>query len=569
MGGVAASWVTFLAAQPYGVVFGLLLLTGLGLPVPEDLILLAGGAAVSWGQAGFFPLVGAALAGVLIADTIVFQAGRRWGFGLLQRRPFRYLAPPGQVQRASRLFRRHGVWAVFLSRFVPGLRMMTFFFAGTSGMRATAFFAMDATASLVSVPLLVFVGVVFGGQLEAAAGFLRAYRWHVLGVAAAGGASVWAAWRLARVLGLWRALGDTLRWAVGAGAAYLRRRRAFRLVLVAALVAASAVYGVSALRSLPGADRNYARVRRIPPVAPGAAFAFAVLGDNRNNERVFEEVLRRIEADPEILFAVDLGDLVLDGERGSYRRFLRQTDAVGTPLLVVPGERDVRGPGRSLYYRLFGPLYYSFRVGDAVFVALDNAERGLLAPSQWQWALDTLGRAADARFRFVLCHVPLFDPRDLGPLEGVRGVLPKPARSWALQKGVEDEAAARQYARGFARLGVTRVFASHVHGFYRGAWAGVPFTVTGGAGAPLVGVDPQHDFFHYVKVKVGPEGVREEVVRIPSPPFGWLARAWSLAALYFETLVTTRTGELALFALVAVIVWDAYAGRRPGGEGRS
>jgi hypothetical protein len=42
----------------------------------------------------------------------------------------------------------------------------------------------------------------------------------------------------------------------------------------------------------------------------------------------------------------------------------------------------------------------------------------------------------------------------------------------------------------------------------------VPFTITGGGGAPLAGADPAHFFFHYLKVTLQAGEVHIKVQRI-------------------------------------------------------
>ena len=46
----------------------------------------------------------------------------------------------------------------------------------------------------------------------------------------------------------------------------------------------------------------------------------------------------------------------------------------------------------------------------------------------------------------------------------------------------------------FKKYKVTHIFAGHIHGYYTGTWDGMPYTITGGAGAQLYGSDPEHVF---------------------------------------------------------------------------
>ena len=79
-----------------------------------------------------------------------------------------------------------------------------------------------------------------------------------------------------------------------------------------------------------------------------------------------------------------------------------------------------------------------------------------------------------------------------------------------------DPRGARELLEVFREGRVTRVFASHVHGWYDGAWGGVPFTVTGGGGAHLYDKDPAHGFFHFLRVDVTGTEVSVRVFPVPT-----------------------------------------------------
>ena len=65
---------------------------------------------------------------------------------------------------------------------------------------------------------------------------------------------------------------------------------------------------------------------------------------------------------------------------------------------------------------------------------------------------------------------------------------------------------------------ITHIFCSHIHGYFTGDWEGIPYTISGGAGAPLVGTDPAHFFYHYLKVRVRGGTVTVEPVPVTPPP---------------------------------------------------
>ena len=96
----------------------------------------------------------------------------------------------------------------------------------------------------------------------------------------------------------------------------------------------------------------------------------------------------------------------------------------------------------------------------------------------------------------MFLHVPLFDPRG----GENHHCLP--------------EATGRRLAALFRQYRVTHIFAGHIHSYFSGNWDGVPYTITGGAGAPLYGTDPKHFFYHYLKVTLQGGEVQVEVQRI-------------------------------------------------------
>jgi hypothetical protein len=244
-----------------------------------------------------------------------------------------------------------------------------------------------------------------------------------------------------------------------------------------------------------GHDWNKREISRIK-VDP-TDFYFAVFGDNKGHDSGFQPLLRIINQDKKIGFAMDLGDLVREGRRWYFRRFVGQLQKNLTiPFLGAIGNHDLyKGSGN--YQEFFGPTYYSFQIGQSYFIVLDAAEgRTHFDKAERQWLEDELQRSQASKIRFIFMHVPLFDPR-----EGLGyKCLPE-----------ED---GRDLLALFKRYQVTHLFASHIHGYFSGLWEGVPYTITGGAGAGLQGEDPRNFFHHYVEVHVSGGKVEMEPKRI-------------------------------------------------------
>ncbi len=242
-------------------------------------------------------------------------------------------------------------------------------------------------------------------------------------------------------------------------------------------------------------NRNQREISRIK-VDP-ANFSFAVFGDHKGHDACFEPLLRHVDHDKQIAFAIELGDLVRQGRRWFYRRLLNQVEKnLSIPFLAVIGNHDLYR-GSANYREIFGPTYTSFQIGQADFIFLNMSARFQFDKTQRQWLDNELQRSQASKLRFVFMHVPLFDPR--GRPEFVKCLSEKDG------KDLLDLC---------KRYNVTHLFASHIHGYFSGAWEGVPYTITGGAGAGLHGKDPQHFFHHYIKVHVSGDDVRMEVKHI-------------------------------------------------------
>jgi len=231
-------------------------------------------------------------------------------------------------------------------------------------------------------------------------------------------------------------------------------------------------------------------------------YAFAVFGDNKKSRSIFPALLSKVSQDSTLGFAMDLGDMVHDGEMKQYQRFFTQVHKnIKIPLLTAIGNHELHKKGRQMYSKLFGPSYYSFRIGRDSFIVIDDANENKLDQLQYQWLKKELEKAADDLHRFVFMHVPLFDPRG----GNHHHCLPPEA--------------ARSLLDLFKTYKVSHIFTGHIHAYYTGNWEGIPFTITGGAGGELVGNNPAHDFFHYLKVIVKNEDVKISVVPIASPDF--------------------------------------------------
>ena len=104
------------------------------------------------------------LANVLSAAG-VYLAARRLGRPFFQGSLGRRLLRPHALSRLERLYAEHGVWGIFLSRFVPGVRALVPPFAGVAGLGAVAALGPTAAASAIWYGSLTFLVARFANQI--------------------------------------------------------------------------------------------------------------------------------------------------------------------------------------------------------------------------------------------------------------------------------------------------------------------------------------------------------------------------------------------------------------------
>ncbi len=143
----------------YVAVFLVLLLCGFGLPVPEDITLVAGGIISGLGHADVHKMFAVGMAGVLIGDGTMFVMGRLFGERVLSWPLVARFMTPERYRAVQDKFSQYGNRVLFVARFLPGLRSPIFLTAGmTRRIPFWRFLLMDGVAALISVPIWVYLG---------------------------------------------------------------------------------------------------------------------------------------------------------------------------------------------------------------------------------------------------------------------------------------------------------------------------------------------------------------------------------------------------------------------------
>ena len=193
----------FIEHFTYGGIFLVLLLGGLGAPIPEELPVLAAGALAREGVIRWWIGLPLCIAGVVVGDVVLYSAGHHWGDRLLRCRLVRGVLTEAREHRLASAYRRHGVKIVLIARHVMGLRAAAFLTAGIVRLPFWKFLLVDLAAASFGVPLMFGLAYFFTDQLATiVADVHRVERWLILA-----GFVALAAWLMRLV---WRKSRETL-----------------------------------------------------------------------------------------------------------------------------------------------------------------------------------------------------------------------------------------------------------------------------------------------------------------------------------------------------------------------
>ncbi|HWE02633.1 MAG TPA: DedA family protein [Tepidisphaeraceae bacterium] len=147
--------------------FGVLLLCGVGLPLPEDIPLIAAGFFIQRGEMNLALAAICAWCGIIGGDCILYMLGRSFG-AEVSKIPF--IGRHVDVKRMARVetwFARYGVWVVMVGRLFAGIRGAMVVVAGATKFNFVKFIVADSLAAVVSGGLFMFLGYKFAKHLRA------------------------------------------------------------------------------------------------------------------------------------------------------------------------------------------------------------------------------------------------------------------------------------------------------------------------------------------------------------------------------------------------------------------
>lgn len=166
----------------------------LGTFLEGETVLVIAGFVAHRGHLELWLVIAAAFLGTFLGDQLFFYLGRVKGDDVLNKRP----AWKAKSGRVLALLTRHQLWLILGFRFLYGLRTVTPFLIGVSGVAPLRFLVLNGIGALVWAIVVGLLGYFLGHAVELVLGEVKRYELWIIALIAFLGGCIWLAHRFNR-----------------------------------------------------------------------------------------------------------------------------------------------------------------------------------------------------------------------------------------------------------------------------------------------------------------------------------------------------------------------------------
>jgi len=156
--GLSSIVITLIHQFPYISIFLLLILGSLGLPFPEDAVLILSGVLISQDVLKLLPTILVVYTSLLLTDCFLFLMGKKYGRKIVENRRFQKYIPTDRFSKLEKRFNKFSSLTLFFGRHLLGLRAQIFIIAGVMKMSTLKFIVIDGFSALITIGLMVGIG---------------------------------------------------------------------------------------------------------------------------------------------------------------------------------------------------------------------------------------------------------------------------------------------------------------------------------------------------------------------------------------------------------------------------
>lgn len=181
-------WISNLAIQLInalgvtGIFIGMILESAC-IPIPSEVIMLSGGAAVSTGSMTYAEVVIAGVVGNVVGSVIAYYLGAFGGRTLLERYGKYVLFNATHFEQSQRWFARYGQSTVFFARNLPFIRTFISLPASIARMPFIKFLLFSLLGCIPWNMALAYAGLKLGANADSIETYLHPISYTLAGVA--------------------------------------------------------------------------------------------------------------------------------------------------------------------------------------------------------------------------------------------------------------------------------------------------------------------------------------------------------------------------------------------------
>ena len=150
-------------------------------PSPSDLVVVVGGTLIATGAIHFIPTLILTSVGTVAGFMVLFYIGSTVDKKVIHSGKFKFI-PIDAIDKVEIWFKKYGYGIILANRFMPGTRAVISFFAGLSHLDVKRTIILSTISAFIWNALILYLGYIFGDNVELVDQYLTTYRNIVIGV---------------------------------------------------------------------------------------------------------------------------------------------------------------------------------------------------------------------------------------------------------------------------------------------------------------------------------------------------------------------------------------------------
>ncbi len=171
--------MSYIAQYGYLAMFGLLALGFMGIPVPDETLVVTFGGLTAEGHFVFWIALLMTFLGSMTGMILSYTLGRVVGTPLLHKFGKWIFITPSRLETTERWFARYGNWSVLFGYFVPGLRQLTSYLSGVYRLPIHVYLIYASIGAAIWCSVFMALGATVGHHWRKMAYFVHHHVWRI------------------------------------------------------------------------------------------------------------------------------------------------------------------------------------------------------------------------------------------------------------------------------------------------------------------------------------------------------------------------------------------------------